>query len=113
MTDSFDPAHEAPLVSPWTPSLEQHAATVRKALEKGRAAVTRYPSGIRADYFDASVYALDEIVALAREGAALRAVAAQPHAPADGIGTDGAVHVYESGHPMGCPICQAIETGLA
>src|SRR4029079_19261386 len=67
MTDSFDPAHEAPLVSPWTPSLEQHADTARKALEKGRAAVTRYPSGIRADYFDASVYALDEIVALARE----------------------------------------------
>ena len=109
MTDSFDPAHEAPLVSPWTPSLEQHAATVERLADTARKGI--YPDtdvvGLEARA------ALDELVALAREGAALRAVAAQPHAPADGIGTDGAVHVYESGHPMGCPICQAIETGLA
>ena len=36
MTDSFDPAHEAPLVSPWTPSLEQHAATVERLADTAR-----------------------------------------------------------------------------
>lgn len=78
--------------------------------------------------------ALDELAALARSGdakrhpfstglawaeraeaaeAALRAVAAQPHAPIEGVGTNGAVHVYTPGHLMGCPICQALEGGLA
>ena len=88
---------------------EQHAATVERLADTARKGI--YPDtdvvGIEARA------ALVELVALAREGAALRAVAAQPHAPADGVGTDGAVHVYEPGHPMGCPICQAIEAGLA
>jgi len=106
---------------------EQHAATVRDAVWKA-------PGHVH----DAALAALDELVALARDNvglrflvdakqalfegasaraeaaeAALRTVAAQPHAPADGAGTDGAVHLYVQGHPMGCPICEAIEKGLA
>jgi len=56
---------------------------------------------------------IERVKRLAAAEVALRAVAAQPHAPVDGAGTDGAVHVYVQGYAMGCPICEAIETGLA
>ena len=45
--------------------LAENQQTVEAALDVGRMAVTRYPSGYRADYFDAARAALRDLVAQA------------------------------------------------
>jgi hypothetical protein len=55
-------------------------------------------------------YDADAQAALAAVDALHQATKTGLHSPPDGIGEDGVtVHRWEPGHPMGCPICIALD----